>query len=113
MNNIDKPYIDLVNDFYKNYVTSDEVRWPKSKEDFINTIKTDDAFAKKWGFQVYTRELKHKERIKLAWSVFFPDRKNESVPDWWNVKGLSMDEKNIPTRAISLTYNNQTIEIYE
>jgi thymidylate synthase len=36
-------------DAYKNYVKSDEVRWPKSKEDFINTIKTDEEFAKKWG----------------------------------------------------------------
>ena len=36
-------------DAYKNYVNSDEVRWPKSKEDFINEIKTDNEFAKKWG----------------------------------------------------------------
>jgi thymidylate synthase len=36
-------------DAYKNYVNSDEVRWPKSKEDFINTIKTDNEFTKKWG----------------------------------------------------------------
>jgi thymidylate synthase len=36
-------------DAYKNYVNSNEVRWPKSKEDFINTIKTDDEFAKKHG----------------------------------------------------------------
>jgi thymidylate synthase len=36
-------------DAYKNYVNSDEVRWPKSKEDFIKEIKTDNEFAKKWG----------------------------------------------------------------
>jgi thymidylate synthase len=36
-------------DAYKRYVDSDEVRWPKSKEDFIEHIKTDDEFAKKWG----------------------------------------------------------------
>jgi thymidylate synthase len=36
-------------DAYKNYIKSDEVQWPKSKEDFINTIKTDDEFAKQWG----------------------------------------------------------------
>jgi thymidylate synthase len=36
-------------DAYKNYVNSDEVRWPKSKEDFINRIKTDEEFANKWG----------------------------------------------------------------
>ena len=126
MNNLDKQYTDLICDAYKNYLIEDakilpnmskekmtELCYRLTQEEFINKIKTDEVFAKKWGFQVYTRELKHKERIKLAWSVFFPDRKNESVPDWWNVKGLSMDEKNIPTRAISLTYNTQTIEIYE
>ncbi len=36
-------------DAYKRYVDSDEVRWPKSKEDFIECIKTDHEFAKKWG----------------------------------------------------------------
>jgi thymidylate synthase len=36
-------------DAYKRYVNSDEVRWPKSKEDFIECIKTDDEFAKQWG----------------------------------------------------------------
>jgi thymidylate synthase len=36
-------------DAYKRYVDSDEVRWPKSKEDFIEHIKTDDEFAYKWG----------------------------------------------------------------
>ena len=135
MNNLDKQYTDLLGDAYKKYLENHPKGYytdqhevggliftgpsvwkdeePHTQEEFINKIKTDEVFAKKWGFQVYTRELKHKERIKLAWSVFFPDGKNESVPDWWNVKGLSMDEKNIPTRAISLTYNTQTIEIYE
>ena len=36
-------------DAYKRYVNSDEVRWPKNQEDFIETIQTDDEFAKKWG----------------------------------------------------------------
>jgi thymidylate synthase len=36
-------------DAYKNYVNSDEVRWPKSKEDFIKEIKTNNEFAEKWG----------------------------------------------------------------
>ena len=36
-------------DAYKNYVNSDEVRWPKSKEDFIKHIKNDREWEKKWG----------------------------------------------------------------
>ena len=36
-------------DAYKRYVNSDEVTWPKSKEDFIEHIKTDKEWEKKWG----------------------------------------------------------------
>jgi len=98
-----------------------------TKEEFLEKLKTDSAFNSRYGrkhitegkmvlppchygFQVYTRELSHKERIELSWPVFFPDRKNESAPDWWNVKGLSMDEKNIPTRAISLMWNQRSCD---
>ena len=113
MNNLDKQYTDLVNDSYKNYVNSDEVRWPKSKEEFINKIKTDDGFAKKWGVKVEIRELSDEERIDWMRNnkskVFLPTRDP-------NVE-FSMDEffrpYGVPKRAISLTYNNQTIEIYE
>jgi len=36
-------------DAYKSYVNSNEVRWPMSQEMFIDMIKTDNEFAKKWG----------------------------------------------------------------
>ena len=36
-------------DAYKRYVNSNEVTWPMSKEHFIQCIKADDEFAKKWG----------------------------------------------------------------
>ena len=36
-------------DAYKRYVNSNEVTWPMSKEDFIESIKIDDEFAKKFG----------------------------------------------------------------
>ena len=36
-------------DAYKRYVNSNEVRWPKSKEDFIEHIKNDKEWEKKWG----------------------------------------------------------------
>ena len=131
MNNLDKQYTDLLDDAYKNYdkiisipvdlgtanlymtngwVNQTRLGWIKfTKEEFINKIKTDDEFAKKWGFQVYTRELSLEERMKIlinkgtGWNIIeFNNRGHEY-----------MNEENLPTRAISLTYNNQTIEIYE
>lgn len=36
-------------DAYKRYVNSNEVTWPMSKEHFIQCIKPDDEFAKKFG----------------------------------------------------------------
>jgi thymidylate synthase len=169
-------------DAYKRYVDSDEVRWPKSKEDFIEHIKTDDEFAKKWGdlgpvygkqwrswkgklvdkseefnahtawvpeqidqianliselktnpdsrrlmvnawnvgeldqmvlppchygFQVYTRELSLEERYELMkkldnWvSVHYKEPKTMEY----------MDKHNIPTRAISLMWNQRSCDV--
>jgi thymidylate synthase len=36
-------------DVYKSYVNINEVMWPMSQEMFIDMIKTDNEFAKKWG----------------------------------------------------------------
>ena len=86
---------------------------------FIHCIKTDDKFAKAWGVIVEVRELSLEERYMLV-------RKNYLCPKWDFVldeKGNPVtnpipqdvwyDNYNIPRRAISLTYNNQTIENYE
>jgi thymidylate synthase len=171
-------------DAYKRYVDSDEVRWPKSKEDFIEHIKTDDEFARKWGelgpvygkqwrrwhtgwdvvedkskeagvrrieygidqianlindlktnpdsrrlmvnawnvgeldqmvlppchygFQVYTRELSLEERYELMkklnnWvSVHYKEPKTMEY----------MDKHNIPTRAISLMWNQRSVDTF-
>ena len=172
-------------DAYKRYVDSDEVRWPKSKEDFIEHIKTDDEFARKWGdlgpvygkqwrswhtgwdvvedkskeagvrrieygidqianlirdlktnpdsrrlmvnaynigeldtmvlppchygFQCYTRELSLEERYELMkkldnWvSVHYKEPKTMEY----------MDKHNIPTKLITIKYNDTKIQSYE
>ena len=130
MNNLDKQYTDLVNDAYMNYLKqyekgnrvgivnySDPLQYiPYSNEEFINKIKTDDEFAEKWGFQVYTRELSYDERFRITYKdlelrkALDAESKMLHYPDGHN---KVMEDANIPTRAISLTYNNQTIEIYE
>lgn len=63
-----------------------------------------------YGFQVYTRELSNKERVELSWFILNPDREEKEVPEWWNIKKLTMDESNIPTRAISLSWQQRSVD---
>ena len=107
MNNLDKQYTDLLGDAYKRYADSHNTfiggfvhvtPMTHSKESFIEAIKTDDEFAKKWGVKVEIRELRRRER-----SIYYY---LHILNEWYN-------GRNLPKRAISITYNNQTIEIYE
>jgi len=74
------------------------------KEEFINKCKTDPEFSEKWGLKIEERELSMEERRKLANydSVFVSPM---TVESW--------DRNNVPTRAITITYNGKKIESYE
>jgi hypothetical protein len=111
---LDEAYKNYLRDLMRDNVSKDDPNYILlSKEEFINKCKTNPEFSQKWGLKIEEKELRHKERIKMAWTIFSPDRKDENVPDWWNVKTLTMDEKNIPTKLITITYDNETIESYE
>ena len=87
-----------------------------SKEEFINKIKTDNEFSQKWGLKIEERELTDKERLntliqneqRLIYEKVqsFKNLKRKTIKDY-------LDEKNIPTRIITLTYNNETVITYE
>ena len=74
------------------------------KESFINKCKTNPEFSETWGLKIEERELSLGERRKLANydSVFVSPM---TVESW--------DRNNIPTKLITITYNNETIEVYE
>jgi hypothetical protein len=81
------------------------------KEEFINKCKTDPEFSEKWGLKIEERELSFNERIKhivnsLKSNAPLLMEEDEKTTQWLN-------EKNIPTKLITLTYNNETIESYE
>jgi hypothetical protein len=75
-----------------------------TKEEFINKCKTDSEFSEKWGLKIEERELSLEERRKLA--KYDSEFVSPMTVESW-------DRNNIPTKLITLTYNNETIESYE
>ena len=164
-------------DAFKNYVNAYKGNFPMDMQEFIETIKTNNEFAKKWGelgpiygrqwrswgdgeeyidginyvrykpvdqiqtliddlktnpdsrrlmvnawnvgdlnqmvlppchygFQVYTRELSDSERAKIYW-----DRKGIENPMLPALR-KDIDNENIPTRAISLMWNQRSVDTF-
>jgi hypothetical protein len=87
-----------------------------SKETFVNECKTDTEFSTKWGLKIEERELSHDERFRIAYKNLELRKKLEAqskmlhYPDGHN---KVMDDANIPTKLITITYNDKTIESYE
>jgi hypothetical protein len=135
MNNIDKQSIDLIGDAYKNFekqfgVVKEDIEsfilkrkmieeslFP-DKNEFIRLIKTNNDFAKQWGVIVEVRELSLRERVDIFNLKMIKEGIRTQIAtvgvfeSYWK-KSLEETKHNIPKRAISLTYNNQTIESYE
>jgi hypothetical protein len=80
-----------------------------SKETFINECKTDKEFSERWGLKIEERELSHDERIILM------NKKlgvTDTLPQYYNTED-EMDKNNVPTKLITVTYNNEIIKIYD
>jgi hypothetical protein len=77
------------------------------QQEFINKIKTDTEFSEKWELKIEERELGLGERHDIKEQYGFDCRKLAKP----SIKQL--DDANIPTRLITITYNDKTIESYE
>ena len=112
---------DLLDKVYENYSKEYEkgnslglcllVQKP-DREMFINKCKTDPEFSEKWGLQIEERELGLEERQELQTKMF-----NGLHYLHYSLNGeegfhKEYDKQNVPRRAITLTYNNETIESY-
>ena len=82
-----------------------------SKECFTEQIKTDTEFSEKWGLTIEERELSHDERFVIYKKVCNRDLQPHITGI--NFKQFHFDEYNIPTKLITITYNDKTIESYE
>jgi hypothetical protein len=76
-----------------------------TQEEFINKCKTDTEFSERWGLKIEERELSLEERATI-WN-------NTHNPVGNIYTHNQYDENDIPTKLITITYNDKTIESYE
>ena len=91
-----------------------------SKEEFINKCKIDSEFSEKWGLKIEERKLSFKERRDLAheYAVFhnklplcIDAHGHEGIPKYHEV--INKTGWNIPIKLITITYQENKIEVYE
>jgi hypothetical protein len=81
------------------------------KEQFVERIKTDDKFSEKWGLKIEERELSYFERCDI-----FQSTERFKMEDREHIKELNigiMNKAKIPTKLITIKYNDKKIESYE
>jgi len=73
-----------------------------TQEEFINKCKTNPEFSEKWGLKIEERELSDEE------SIFHYEKELYSP-----LRIIDPKIPVMPTKAITITYNDKTIESYE
>ena len=121
-------YKQIIDDAYKNYLIEDYKILPNmskekmtgfgyrlSREEFIDKCKTDQEFSENQGLKINDKELIIEER-EIYW------RNNMGMKEiqfmlysLYGEEGLhkEYDKQNVPRKLITITYNNEKIEIYE
>ena len=108
-------YNQIINEAYENYVKQNDDTvgrcdlWTLKKEEFINICKTNPEFSERWGLKIEERELSTQERNE--WFQVHLNGNNPFMKSDW--KDFELDQQNIPTKLITLTYNNEKIKSYE
>ena len=105
----------IIRDAYQNYVKTHRVGFLgikntiMSQNEFINKCKTDLEFSEKWGLTIEERELSFEERYD-----WFTKTYNKNLTRSTNQYDMEdiLNTNNIPTKSITITYNDKTIESY-
>ena len=119
---MNKEQQELLNGAYENYLIEDakilpnmskekmtELGYRLTQEEFINKCKTDTEFSERWGLKIEELELSVQERNE--WFQIHRNGNNPLMKSDW--KDFELDQQNIPTKLIKITYNDKTIESYE
>jgi hypothetical protein len=121
MKNNKERYKQIIDEVYENYLEkykqdktpgivyyTDPLQYrPYTKEEFINKIKTGKKFSEIWELEIEERELSRQERYEHL--------RTHKYSGKWDGIGDAMEyynSINVPTKLITVTYNNETIEVY-
>jgi hypothetical protein len=101
---IDEVYENYRNAFIEGHI-HEELDKCLSQEEFIEEIKTDDEFSEKWGLKIEERELDMMERWAIA----------DLTPNMeeFDFANYMCNKHNVPTKLITITYNDTKLESYE
>ena len=130
---MNKEHEDILNDAYENYVKIVEsnkelylerdgyTRDILTKDDFIKESKYNNEFSEKWRLKIEEQELNQGERqsiLEQKGSVYqgvlrSKAKEYKTSKKIFEVIDQTCDEFNIPTKLITITYNDKKIEIYE
>ena len=99
---------ELLDDVYKNFLKYSSQVIPFTKDEFIHHIKTNDGFAKLWGLKIEERELSLEER-----TIIFQNSEHSKHINLIKFKDIEELNKVIPTKLITITYNDTKLESYE
>jgi len=89
-----------------------------NKEMFVTLCEFDEMFSKKWGLKIEERELSLDERVHIFNSKMIKEEIRTQIATigidegYWK-KSLEVTKHNIPTRAVTITYNDKKLESYE
>jgi hypothetical protein len=90
---------------------------PMTKEWFVKSAKEKglrgDEFSEKWGLRIEERDLSKDERIDLYCEEYTNGVKGKYEPPFDDFIDAKLTTRDIPTRLITITYNDKTIESYE
>jgi hypothetical protein len=75
---------------------------------FEDLCQYDTEFSEKWGLKIEERELSDDERNK--WFQINLNGNNPLMKSDW--KDYELDQQNIPSKLITITYNDKAIESY-
>ncbi len=86
------------------------------KDTFIVLCTQDKSFSEKWGLKIEERKLSLEERGFLANSNHYEVSQNIKMfvrVDSDHTLHEYLDDKDIPTKQITLTYQDESIQFYE
>ena len=108
-------WLEQTNHLRPNEFFNDECKM-LTQEEFPNKCKTNPEFSEKWGLKIEERKLSLEERSFIAGSNHYEVSQNIKAFvgfDEDHTLHKHLDEINIPTKLITITYNDKTIESYE